>query len=410
MRIVYEITRKCNINCLYCYEGFKKTKPKKESEEQLLEPKNFVEFIQGIAKTNPYEKIIVQFHGGEPFLEFPRIKEIIERTQKIKTENINKRIEFVTTTNGTLLNEDIVDWCSKNDLVKFSLSHDIISNITQELRHPSLDKEWLLKKLDLLLKYETKPSIAFLISKKHIELGAENFVKELSEIYNYVKKYNYEFTSFRLDPIVPFPYLYYYVEGIYNDNDLQLFYNKILITPSEFLKFYAECIDLIRTKYTAIINTTHKNILPLFERNAFYVFQQYYSCYTDFIDTGIPCKMGEKYLGVAPNGDLYPCIKLLDIKNKFNLDIQDFFYLGNIKSVSFDQITKNISSFKKTIYNILYNHNLPCTLFCDYSETCSYCIIDNYILNNYFDSSIGSHKCLRNINFNKLILNKLNKN
>lgn len=78
------------------------------------------------------------FYGGEPFLNFPLIKEVVEYVKQIDNETI-----FYITTNGTLLNSEIIDFLTENNiLITFSLdgfkeNHD--RNRVYENGRPTFD-------------------------------------------------------------------------------------------------------------------------------------------------------------------------------------------------------------------------------------------------------------------------------
>ncbi|BAI81869.1 hypothetical protein DEFDS_P249 (plasmid) [Deferribacter desulfuricans SSM1] len=393
MRIVYEVTRRCNLQCKYCYEGFKGTKPL--NKERLLDPDDFVKFVYELLINN--EPVLIQFHGGEPLLEYKHIKEIITRIRQLSIyEKYKSKIEFTIVTNGIFLDEEKIKWFKENDLIKYCISHDIVSNITQEMRHNILDKNWLFNKLDILLKHKTLPEISYVITKKHIELGPKNFIQELVVLFKYVKeKHNYMFTTFNLTPVDPIPYLYFYNIGIYNDEDILWFQNNMFINYDEFFEFYFKSLQIMQQNYIDLIDPRYQNNILLLERNSNLVLQNYYNCNTNFIDSGIPCKMGTELLAVTPNGDIYPCTKIIDLLHNFK-ELKDIFLLGNIKSFNFKNYNQQLIKFKEKILNNLYYHNIPCHFFCEKSETCSYCIVHNYMLYNYFDSYIGNFKCIFN--------------
>lgn len=100
--VIYFLTWKCNLNCSYCYESNKSSK--KMSWEIA---KNGVDFFMRL-----YENINIQFFGGEPLLEFDLMKKI---TNYLKNNYIN-RYGLSIYTNGTLINNEIIDYFVKNNV------------------------------------------------------------------------------------------------------------------------------------------------------------------------------------------------------------------------------------------------------------------------------------------------------
>lgn len=90
------VTDKCNLKCAYCYEK------KKIREDYNIDVETLYEFIE---KYNMREDVVINFHGGEPLLNFEAIKEI-SYTIKKKYPTA----ELSLTTNGTIINDEILDF------------------------------------------------------------------------------------------------------------------------------------------------------------------------------------------------------------------------------------------------------------------------------------------------------------
>ena len=99
------ITYNCNLRCSYCYEP--KTKNFKMSVQKAKQI-----LIERIQKYElEYNTIEVQFMGGEPFLEFPLIKEVSEW---LWTLNLKCNLVIFAPTNGTILTDEIKNWLTHN--------------------------------------------------------------------------------------------------------------------------------------------------------------------------------------------------------------------------------------------------------------------------------------------------------
>jgi radical SAM protein with 4Fe4S-binding SPASM domain len=86
-------------------------------ERGIMTPDVFSKILSEIKNNKDNIKIIVLYHGGEPFLNknfFKMVKEIKE---------INNNFYIKTVSNGTVLNEKIIDQivCGDIDLIEFSL-------------------------------------------------------------------------------------------------------------------------------------------------------------------------------------------------------------------------------------------------------------------------------------------------
>lgn len=119
--ISISITERCNLNCIYCFE---KSKLNKKMEFETA--KSIIEYE--LLNSTEYESLIVDFMGGEPFLEFDLIKDVCEYYWNRKLE---KPILFYTTTNGTLVKGKVKDWLTANKsrfICALSLDGDKISH------------------------------------------------------------------------------------------------------------------------------------------------------------------------------------------------------------------------------------------------------------------------------------------
>ena len=108
------VTTNCNFSCKYCYEGV-------EKKNYILDKKtvdNLVHHIQQAICIG--EEIIIEFHGGEPLLNFPLIEYTI---RKINDVFPNIKRHYGITTNAFYLKGDILDFITK--WMDFNLSVSI---------------------------------------------------------------------------------------------------------------------------------------------------------------------------------------------------------------------------------------------------------------------------------------------
>lgn len=102
--VMLTVTEKCNLNCLYCFEGNKRFRSMKfDTAIRTIENE--------MNEENEYEEILFDFMGGEPFAEFELIREICEYTW---SKEWNKRYLFFASTNGTLVHGEIQKWLEQH--------------------------------------------------------------------------------------------------------------------------------------------------------------------------------------------------------------------------------------------------------------------------------------------------------
>lgn len=114
-KIMLIITENCNLRCAYCYEKNKNGKSMTfETAKAILD--------QAYAEMEGYESMVIELHGGEPFLNFP----LIEKIDAYVMENYGDiPVLFRMITNGTLVHGRIQEWLrSRAERYELMLSID----------------------------------------------------------------------------------------------------------------------------------------------------------------------------------------------------------------------------------------------------------------------------------------------
>lgn len=100
------LTTECNFQCTYCYEEY--TKCLILDKEML---KDILDFIIDLESNKDSDAFAVNFMGGEPLLK----KELIYQAVNYIKEKCKKKVLYYITTNGSLLNEEMISWMKEND-------------------------------------------------------------------------------------------------------------------------------------------------------------------------------------------------------------------------------------------------------------------------------------------------------
>lgn len=102
-QIVLEVTRSCNLQCVYCCYGslYKKEKLIKLENKQSLQL-DYLRYLLKLGEEVGRKKLIISFYGGEPLLNMKSIEAIVAEVSKYSLE-----IKYTITTNGVLLNRYI---------------------------------------------------------------------------------------------------------------------------------------------------------------------------------------------------------------------------------------------------------------------------------------------------------------
>lgn len=115
--ISLNVAQVCNLSCVYCYgvDGEYGLKGKMNEETA----KKSIDFL--IKQSKEEKAVSITFFGGEPLLNFPLIKKCVDYAQE-KSKEFNKIIKFNITTNGTKFNKEVNAYLNKynfNVIVSF---------------------------------------------------------------------------------------------------------------------------------------------------------------------------------------------------------------------------------------------------------------------------------------------------
>ena len=105
------LTQSCNLKCVYCYgEGGSYGSGGNMDEQTAFQAVDWL-----LQKSGKKKKIHVGFFGGEPFLNFPLMRKIVDYVRKRCGEE-DKRVAFHATTNGTLLDAEKIAFIRDNEI------------------------------------------------------------------------------------------------------------------------------------------------------------------------------------------------------------------------------------------------------------------------------------------------------
>ncbi|MDR1537616.1 MAG: thioether cross-link-forming SCIFF peptide maturase [Clostridiales bacterium] len=123
------VSHDCNLRCKYCFAS----KGGYSGRRQLMASetgKRAIDFL--IASSGSRRNLEVDFFGGEPTLNFEAVKEIVAYGRSREKES-GKNIRFTLTTNGVLLESDMMEFIDKN-MTNVVLSIDGRKEVNDEMR------------------------------------------------------------------------------------------------------------------------------------------------------------------------------------------------------------------------------------------------------------------------------------
>lgn len=110
------LTTNCNMDCIYCYEG--RDKENLNMSEDMLQ--QTILFIQQYMASYQDEDLVVDFHGGEPLLQYDKVIYAVKSLRKI----FGGGIRFGITTNGTIMTDSVLELLCKEFEYSLTVSLD----------------------------------------------------------------------------------------------------------------------------------------------------------------------------------------------------------------------------------------------------------------------------------------------
>ena len=263
------VAHTCNLNCSYCFAS----QGKYQGERALMSfevGKQAFDYL--IANSGTRRNLEVDFFGGEPMMNFDVVKQLVAYARSVEKEH-NKNFRFTFTTNGMLLDEDVMDFLNA-EMSNVVLSLDGRREVNDHFRRDYAGKG----------SYDTiVPKFQRLVEKR----GGKDYYVRGTFTHNNVDFTNdlfhmadLGFTELSMEPVVCPPGDPYAL----TEEDLPKLFEQYEILAKEMIKrkkegrgftFYHYMLDL-------------KNGPCIYKRI-----------------TG--CGSGTEYMAVTPWGDLYPC-------------------------------------------------------------------------------------------------------
>ncbi len=103
------VAHTCNLNCSYCFAS-QGNYHGDRAVMSLEVGKRALDFL--IENSGSRHNLEVDFFGGEPLMNFDMIKELVAYARKREKE-ANKNFRFTLTTNGVLVDDDVIDFANK---------------------------------------------------------------------------------------------------------------------------------------------------------------------------------------------------------------------------------------------------------------------------------------------------------
>jgi len=309
--VVFNLTDDCNLRCKYCKFGgtydYVKTHIKRNMSYEIINAS--LRFIANHYKKK--ETLIIAFYGGEPLLEFKKIKYIVENLN-----NQYKNVRYAFTTNGVLLKNEIITFLIKNNFsIKISLDGPKIAHDRNRITQNGTGSFDLIEKKINMIK---KTNLNFF--KKKV-----GFVLTIAPPYNLNEVLNF----FEKNTYLNQPVIINFVDPIgtnfFDGFNMEYENKKLKDQQKELLKEY------FKLKIKGIHTVRLKLLEEFFGKNLFVMDKRYIFPLEKFVSPNGACYPGLDRLFITTEGKLTMCEKVNedlpfgDVFNGINIE-----YVKNI--------------------------------------------------------------------------------
>lgn len=303
MNFEINLTENCNLDCVYCHEGRKDKKNNRIMNKDTID--QTINYIKNFISKNNIKEFDINLNGGEVFLEIDNFKYILS---KIKSELLNYNYFLSCSSNGTILNEEIIYLIKSYNIgIQISLDgNEFNHNKNRKYVSGKNTYEDIKRNIDILLTNVDSNliTISYLITPE----TCENMYENVINIFNMgIKKININF-CYDFD---------------WNEHDLKTSkeeFTKIVYLYKDFL---IKNLDYEIKIINNTLNTINSD-KPYYEYN---------------------CSICSDEISILPNGDILPC-------GTFIMPQNEQFIIGNVKdnNYNFNYWIENYFSNQKINY------------------------------------------------------------
>ncbi len=263
------VAHTCNLNCEYCFAS----QGKYHGERALMSfeiGKRALDFL--IENSGTRRNLEVDFFGGEPLMNWDVVKELVSYA-RVQEKIHNKNFRFTLTTNGILIDDDVIDFCNKE------MSNVVLSLDGRREVHDRLRKDYqgrgsydiIVPKFQEFVKRRQGKSYYMRGTFTHNNVDFTNDIFHMADL---------GFTELSMEPVVCSPD----DASALTESDLPILFEQYEILAKEMIKRKKAGNGF--TFYHYMLDLTHGPCI--YKRIS-------------------GCGSGTEYMAVTPTGDLYPC-------------------------------------------------------------------------------------------------------
>lgn len=370
------VTLRCDHRCLYC-----------QSNSGVEDARHIDMDKRTAAKTvdmifaSPGKDIAIEFQGGEPLLNFPVIKYVIEYAEK-KNRTSQKDLKIILVTNFGPMTQDIADYLFRHG-VSVCTSLDGPAFLHNKNRPTSkFAKGSHANTVRWLRIFQKKAKARGNVHRP------EALLTVTKDILDHPREVVDEYVGLGLKGIFLRPVSTFALNPRAQKN--------LSYSPQDFMHFYREAFLYI----LKLNREGHK----FAERKAqIFLSKIYGQIDPNFLDLRSPCGAGIGQIAYDHNGDVYTCDegRMLARNRDFS------FAIGNVFDNTYEEVASHPTAKALTVASCL--DNLPGCSECAYKPYCGLCPLMNYAESgSLFLSRDKDPRCFYNMKTLDLIFNAVN--
>lgn len=281
--ICLHVAHDCNLACKYCFAG----------KGEYDGPKGLMSFETGkraldflIEQSGTRKNLEVDFFGGEPLMNWEVCKKLVEYGREQEKIH-NKNFRFTLTTNGLLINDDVIEFCNREmGNVVLSLDGRKATNDAMRVsRNGAGSYDLIIDKFKKFADSRNQENYYMRGTYTHNNLDFSKDIIHMADM---------GFKELSIEPVVCSPDEPYALK----DGDLPILKEQYQILADEMLKRYRKGNGFTFYHYMIDLDAG--------------------PCIVKRVSG---CGVGTEYLAVTPSGELYPCHQFVG---------DEKFLLGNI--------------------------------------------------------------------------------
>ena len=288
--LILQVTQACNLTCSYCPYAYKGDKVSRSHSNKMMSweiAKQAIDFYY--AHSGAMNGACVTFYGGEPFLNFPVIKQAVAYAQELF---LGKELLFRVTTNGTVMTDEVIGYLVQNDF-----------DVTFSIDGPAAVHDVNRKQIN---------------GKGSFDLAFGN-MKKLADAYGDAYKKHVSINTVINPEGDPSEVFTLFDEPFFKEHEIDFNFNiadddmlgTSFVSSKEFRRFYsargtAQLYNLLGLISDRSLNEMDKKGVFSYKTK----FGEYHGLKSDLPDEAAPsgpCMPGKRRLFVNTEGDLYPC-------------------------------------------------------------------------------------------------------